>query len=115
MINVYLILIDLLLLLRQLRQPRLTLYLSRARSPGRSQPRYQLFGREVDAVAKMESSSVPDAIHCSLPFAEVLVAVGGFSVVGRSDKGAFIEVPSVYTQLPRPLERVSTGPTTTGT
>lgn len=71
--------------------------------PPLPQPRYQLFGREVDAVGKMESSSVPDEIHCSIPFADVLAAVGGFTIVGRSESGAFIEVPAIAAAAANPM------------
>ena len=41
-----------------------------------SQPRYQLFGQDMDVVQAMEQGSAPNAIHVSAAFATALVDAG---------------------------------------
>ena len=41
-----------------------------------SQPRYQLFGHDMDVVQAMEQGSAPNAIHVSAAFATALVDAG---------------------------------------
>ena len=50
---------------------------------GRTLPRYQLFGKDMDVVQRMEQESTPNAIHVSGEFAQALsVATGGQARMG---------------------------------
>jgi hypothetical protein len=62
------------------------------------QPRYQLFGRDMDVVQAMEQSGEPNAIHVSAEFAAALREAGlppGLALHATERRTCFLEGPDV--------------------